>query len=404
MTTKEEKELNQNGYVTGKENSNTEQVDNYLHDLYYKPTSPVSFSGFYKLYNKIKQDGLFKVSPKYLKKWLSMQEAYTSHHPVNRVFRRPRVLAFSLNYQWDTDTGNMVKYRDYNDGYGYFAVFIDIFSRFLYTYPLKTLSGLEMSKTFKRLINERGVKPKKLRSDQGSEYKNKQFEKLLLEENIDHIFTYYETKANFAERVIKTIKLKIFKYFTNRETFRWIDVLSDLTGGYNNSIHRSIKMSPQDAQNSDPYKVWVNQYANVIYPKSYFSAQKIKKNLITGIRGRKKFKYNISDRVKIPYMKKTFDREYSEKWSGEIFTITDRKINQNQPMYQLKDYNNDIIDGYFYEPELQIAYLDNDIIYKIEKILKKRTRNKKELFVKWKGWPKKFNSWILEESVDSIEN
>ena len=70
-------------------------------------------------------------------------------------------------------------------------------------------------------------------------------------------------------------------------------------------------------------------------------------------------------------MKKTFDREYSEKWSGEIFTVTERKINQNQPMYQLKDYNNDIIEGYFYEPELQSAYLDNDIVYKIEKILKK---------------------------------
>ena len=46
-------------------------------------------------------------------------------------------------------------------------------------------------------------------------------------------------------------------------------------------------------------------------------------------------------------MKKTFDREYSKKWSGEIFTVTERKINQNQPMYQLKDYNNDIIEGYF---------------------------------------------------------
>ena len=91
-------------------------------------------------------------------------------------------------------------------------------------------------------------------------------------------------------------------------------------------------------------------------------------------------------------MKKTFDREYSEKWSGEIFTVTDRKINQNQPMYQLKDYNNDIIEGYFFEPELQIAFLDNDIVYKIEKILKKRTRNrKKEILLKWKGWPKKFN-------------
>ena len=127
--------------------------------------------------------------------------------------------------------------------------------------------------------------------------------------------------------------------------------------------------------------------------------------MISGVHGRKKFKYNIADRVKIPYIKKTFDREYSEKCSGEIFTVIDRKINQNQPMYQLKDYNNDIIDGYFYEPELQIAYLDNDVIYKIEKILKKRMGNKKtELFVKWKGWPKKFNSWILEESVESIEN
>ena len=103
-------------------------------------------------------------------------------------------------------------------------------------------------------------------------------------------------------------------------------------------------------------------------------------------------------------MKKTFDREYSEKWSGEIFTVTERKINQNQPMYQLKDYNNDIREGYFYEPELQSAYLDNDIVYKIEKILKKRIRNKrKEILVKWKGWSKKFNSWILEDSVESLK-
>ena len=78
----------------------------------------------------------------------------------------------------------------------------------------------------------------------------------------------------------------------------------------------------------------------------------------------------ISDRVKIPYIKKTFDCKYSEKWSCEIFTVTDHKINQNQPMYQLKDYNNDIKEGYFYEPELQLVYTDNNLVYKIEKKLK----------------------------------
>ena len=122
--------------------------------------------------------------------------------------------------------------------------------------------------------------------------------------------------------------------------------------------------------------------------------------MITGFRGHKKFKYNISDRVKISYLKKTFDQEYSEKWSSEIFTFTDRKINQNPPMYQLKDYNNDIIEGYFYEPESQKAYIDNDLVYKIGKNLKKG--QKKEILVKWKGWPNKFNSRILEESVESI--
>ena len=106
------------------------------------------------------------------------------------------------------------------------------------------------------------------------EYKNKKFNELLEQENIVHIYTYYETKANFSERVIKIIKLKIFKDFTDTKTFRWIDIVSDLTNGYNNSIHRSIKMSSQDAQNSDPKKVWKNQYRKINYPKTYFSVKK----------------------------------------------------------------------------------------------------------------------------------
>ena len=66
-------------------------------------------------------------------------------------------------------------------------------------------------------------------------------------------------------------------------------------------------------------------------------------------------------------------------------------------MYELKDYNNEVIESYFYEPELQMAYIDSDVIHKIEKILQKRKRNRiSEVLVKWKGWPDKFNSWIPE--------
>ena len=117
--------------------------------------------------------------PKYLKKWLSKQESYTTFHPAQRTFRRPKVLAFTSNYQWDSDMANMVKYKEENDVYTYFTVFIDIFTRYLYTAPLKRLRGKEMVDIFQRLINEKGEKPQILRTDQGSKYKNRHFNRLL---------------------------------------------------------------------------------------------------------------------------------------------------------------------------------------------------------------------------------
>ena len=140
-------------------------------------------------------------------------------------------------------------------------VFIDIFTRFLYTAPMKSLTGKEMVYILNDLLTNVEVQPKKLRSDQGSEYLNRDMKRFLNDRNIDHIFTFYETKANFAERVIKTIKLKIIKYFTSKETYRWLEILSDLTYSYNISYHRSIKMTPSDAQEVDRFTLWQRQYA-----------------------------------------------------------------------------------------------------------------------------------------------
>ena len=116
-------------------------------------------------------------------------------------------------------------------------------------------------------------------------------------------------KINYAERVIKTIKLKFFKYMTHKESSQWVSELEKFTSKYNKSYHRSIKMSPSKAVNADTYKVWKNQYQ----PLKGISYKKTK------------YKYEVGDQVKISYLSGMFDREYSEKWSTEVFTVIEKK-------------------------------------------------------------------------------
>ena len=68
----------------------------------------------------------------------------------------------------------------------------------------------------------------------------------------------------------------------------------------------------------------------------------------------------------------------------------------------MKDFLNKDIDGHFYEEELQALTKDIQSVYKIEQVLKTRIRQAvKEFFVKWLGWPKKFNSWIKESYIQA---
>ena len=69
----------------------------------------------------------------------------------------------------------------------------------------------------------------------------------------------------------------------------------------------------------------------------------------------------------------------------------------------LADMSGDVITGTFYNEELQKPYVTDDTIYKIEKVLKKRTyRGTKQVYVKWLYYPRKFNSWVDASSVEKI--
>lgn len=119
----------------------------------------------------MRKDGKYVLGKSKIRKWLETQDTFGLHRQVNRKFRRRRVIAPHINYQWDLDTAVLKSYTKDNDGYGYFVLAIDVFSHYVRTTLLKSLQGTETRDAL-RSMTEEGFSPRKVRTDKGSEYRN----------------------------------------------------------------------------------------------------------------------------------------------------------------------------------------------------------------------------------------
>jgi hypothetical protein len=127
---------------------------------------------------------------------------------------------------------------------------------------LKNKSGNTLTKAFSSLINER--KPNYHQTDKETEFLNSAFQKLLSDNNIKFYTSENEDiKCALVERWHRTLKSKMWRYFTHKSTLRYLDVLDDIVTSYNNSFHRSIKMAPSEVNAQNEAKVSQRLYTNV---------------------------------------------------------------------------------------------------------------------------------------------
>ena len=139
--------------------------------------------------------------------------------------------------------------------------------------------------------------------------------------------THNEGKSVVAERFIRTLKNKIYKYMTSISKNVYIDKLDDIVNEYNNTYHRTIKMKPIDVQ--DNTYINIGKEVNDKYPK-----------------------FQVGDHVRISKYKKIFVKDYTPNWSEEIFVI--KRIKNTVPWTYVINYlNGEEIIGIFYEKELQ---------------------------------------------------
>jgi transposase InsO family protein len=350
-----------------------------LEAMYYDPADAGSYGGIDRLLRRAKATGL-GVSREQVQAFLTDQQTYSLHKPTRRTFKRNFTYVSGIDKQWQADLADMQLLSRYNKGNKYILTCIDVFSKYAWAIPVQSKSAVSMVAGFKELFKEAGQrKPKRLQTDQGKEFLCAPVQALLKQHGIVHFSSFSDQKAAVVERFNRTLRDRISAYQSKTNTKSYMKVLPRILKAYNASWHRSIKMAPRDVLPKHENKIWTRLYGDGSVGHS-----KRDRELAVG------------QKVRVPKWKGTFEKGYTPRWTEEHFTVR-RALKHPQRVYELAEYDGDPVRGIYYEDELQPI---GQNIYTVEKELAHRKHHgRKQVLVKWRGWPEKFNTWQYEDEL-----
>ncbi len=347
-----------------------------LENIYFSANQIGSLGGLEHL-----KQGIKKKKRKYktstIVKWLQGQDAYTLHKPVTKKFKRRTTIVSGLNDQFQCDLIDMKKFKIQNTNHQYILSAIDVFSKYGWALALKSKDGKEVAQKLSKVLKER--KCRSIQTDKGKEFYNSSVRKLLAEHEITHFSSENDDiKAACVERFNRTIQSKLHRWFTKSRTFKWINILPKIVFTYNHTTHRSTHEAPANVTHENEEDVWQKLYAHLSSPSQ-------------------KSKFSVNDHVRISKYKHVFSKGYEANWSTEIFLID--KILPTDPLtYQLRDDLGEKIHGSYYEKELQKVTPSKQFV--LERIIDQRNVNgKRQYFVKFQGYPSKFNAWVDKKDI-----
>jgi len=158
------------------------------------------------------------------------------------------------------DLSSLLKY----DRYKYLLNAIDIFSRYAWSVYLKDKTATSVTSALKSLFQNR--KPITIQSDKGTEFVNAIVQQYLKRQRVNFHTTHNpDIKFAVIEHFIKSLKTRMYKYFTKYNTYHYLHVINKILTDYNNSVHSTIGMPPSKVNPSNIYSVW--QRINSLWAK-----------------------------------------------------------------------------------------------------------------------------------------
>ena len=211
------------------------------------------------------------------------------HKPIINKFNKRNVYSQFKDNTWGVDLADMQSLSRKNKGIKYLMCAIDLYSKYAFVIPLKDKKGISIVSAFNEIIKQSNRKRNKIWVDQRGEFYDNVFKKWLSDNDTIMYSTYNEGKLVVAERFIRTLKNKLYKYMTATGKNVYYDVLDDVVNKYDNTKHSSIKMKPIDVKNN-----------KIVYIDEH---------------NEKDSRFKLGDRVRISKFKNIFAKGYTPNWS-----------------------------------------------------------------------------------------
>ena len=180
---------------------------------------------------------------------------YTLHKPTRRKFPTLPVKVFTIDEQWTADLIEVINISKQYKGYKYLLTVVDVISKHAWVKTIKNKTGQAVTAAFETILKQ-GRTPIQLQTDDGKEFYNKTFQSLLNKYKIHHFSTSGDTKAGVVERFNRTLKQRMYRYFTVNNTLNFVPVLQTFVKSYNRSYTPNANMADHSVVARDESWKW----------------------------------------------------------------------------------------------------------------------------------------------------
>ena len=271
------------------------------------------------------------------------------------------------------DIMDMQRNKEENDGYLYVLLSYDTYSKYLSWYPIRDRKPQSVIDGLTDLIANLPFSILNIYWDKEGSFLSKRVQSWLKSHNIANYTTTSQVKAPNVERVIRTIRMAIARYYELTGTQRWLDFLPQFVSNYNNRTHSTTRIKPIDLATDT--LLTVPPLKKILKRKRMHSIP------------------SIGSYVRLNKIRGIFEKEsHGGPWTTEVFRVVSHKLRQHIPMLTLEDLVGEPILGAFYPEEVQEISWSG--AKNVAQVLKTRTRKgTKEYLINYIGWPTKFLEW-----------